>query len=145
MNRYVLLSLLILALLLVGASCGGGAGTAQLDNVKDAQGITEGGFNLVRYDDTGNATNALNPTLDLNVQPAADTTTVVIAIDDKQPTLGVTLDLRYDASQFTPQNVEFGGLIDTDVELAVTRLGGLVALGQVSTDGADVRSGQFAT
>src|SRR5687767_11382645 len=115
MNRTVLLSLLILALLLAGASCGGSTGALQVDGARDVQGITEDGFNLVRYDDAGNATNAMNPTLDLNVQPGGDTTTVVIAIDDAQPTLGVTLDLRYDPTRFTPQDVEFSNLIETDI------------------------------
>jgi hypothetical protein len=145
MNRYVLLTLLFSALLLVGVSCGGGAGSFQPEGAKDVQGITEAGFNLVRYDDQGNATNALNPTLDLAVQQAADTTTVRIAIDDKQPTLGVTCDLHYDAGKYTPVDVEFSGLIDTQVELASSRNSGLVAVGQVSTDGAQARSGQFAT
>nr|MDQ3024312.1 cohesin domain-containing protein [bacterium] len=146
MNRTnVLLSLLVLGLLLLGASCGGGSSIVQLDDTRDAQGISEGGFNLVRYDDTGSTTNALNPTLGLTVQPGGATTTVIIAIDDQQPMLGVTLDLHYDQSRFSPQDVAFGELIDTPVELAVMSVGGLVALGQVSTEGAGTRNGQFAT
>src|SRR3954447_8372892 len=102
MNRFVLLALLFTALLLAGVSCGGSAGTTQLGGAKDVQGITEAGFRLVRYDDQGNATNALNPTLVVAAQPAADTTTDKIAIDDKAPALGVTCDLHYDPSKYTP-------------------------------------------
>jgi len=144
MNRFVLLALLSMALLLLGVSCGGGAGTVDLGGDKDVQGISEGGFNLVRYDGQGSATNALNPTLGLTVHPDGATTTVTIAIADKQPEQGVTCDLNYDPSKYTPVDVQFSGLIDTQVELAETSHSGLVAVGQVSTDGVAQRSGQFA-
>jgi hypothetical protein len=144
MNRThsVLLSLLILAVILLCASCGGS--TVQLDN-QDARGVTQDGFSLLRYDDQGQASTAMDGTLDMQVQPGNGTTVVQIAIDDNTPAWGVTLDLQYDPTRFSPAAVEFDGLIDSPLELAVTSRGGLVALGQVSTDGAEARTGQFAT
>ena len=147
--RLALISLLVLALILGAVACGGGsAGLVDTELALADEvfiGIQNGDFKAVRYNDNGYRDSALNSSMDLAPVDSGDTTTVAIAINDTEPMYGVTLDLHYDPARYSPVEVNFGEMISEPVELAVTRISGLVALGQVDISGEAVRSGEFAT
>jgi len=135
-----LLALLALAVSLI--ACGGGGSGL----VNDLGTDTDKGaaFSTVRYNDAGYADSALDRTVGLRTEASGDTTVVAIAISDIFEMYGVTMDLKYDATRYNPVGVEFSGLIDTPIELAVTRISGLVSVGQVDTAGTAMRDGDFA-
>ncbi|GEM_PF-2142963 len=148
-TRLVVLSSLALLAMLVGlVACGGGtSGLIDADlSADDAfMGITSDDFKVVRSNDAGYRDSALNRTLDLQSVSRGDVTVVTISVTDTDPMYGVTLELNYDPSKYNPQSVEFMGLVDTPIELATTRVNGLVAAGQVDVNGPAVRSGEFVT
>lgn len=135
-----LLALLALAVSLV--ACGGGGSGL----VNDLGSDTDKGaaFTTVRYNDAGYADSALDRTVGLRTEVNGDTTVVAIAINDIFEMYGVTMDLKYDATRYSPVGVDFSGLIDTPIEMAVTRISGLVSVGQVDTVGTAMREGDFA-
>ncbi|MBN2080677.1 hypothetical protein JW859_00580 [bacterium] len=144
-TRFVVLLLLALISL---AACGGGtSGLIDDDLSADGtyMGISSGDFKAVRANDAGYRDSSLNATLSIQSVSLGDVTEVKIAVNDTDPMYGVTLDLNYDSSRYNPVDVQFAGLIDTPVELAVTTVNGVVGLGQVDVSGPAVRSGDFVT
>jgi hypothetical protein len=135
----------LLALILLSVSCGGNSAQFAGDADTQFEGITQGDFKAVRYNGTGDRDSALNETLALQTQTVGDTTTVKIAISDSTATSGVTMDLVYDAGRYTPDQVKFDGLIESPIQLYITKVSGVVALGQVSVEGSQVHGGAFAT
>jgi len=134
--------LALLALVVSLIACGGGGSGL----VNDLGTDTDKGaaFTTVRYNDAGYADSALDRTVGLRTEASGDTTVVAIAINDIFEMYGVTMDLKYDATRYNPVGVEFSGLIETPIELAVTRISGLVSVGQVDTAGTAMREGDFA-
>src|SRR5215213_2743019 len=148
MNHRYSVSLTLIALLVltfIAASCGGNSAQFAGGANDQFQGITQGDFKAVRYNGTGDRDSDLNATLALQTQTVGDTTTVKVAISDNSASSGVTMDLIYDASRYSPEQVEFEGLLETPIQLYVTKLSGVVALGQVTTGDSAVLSGEFAT
>lgn len=134
--------LALLALVVSMAACGGGGSGLVNDLGQD----TEKGaaFTAVRFNDAGYADSALDRTVGLRTEVNGGTTVVAVAINDIFEMYGVTMELKYDATRYSPENVEFSGLIDSPIEMAVTHVSGLVAMGQVDTAGTAQREGDFA-
>ncbi|MCH7471950.1 hypothetical protein IIA79_03255 [bacterium] len=140
----------MLALGLSLAACGGGNSGAQFSEEPTLagdtfMGIIEGDFKAVRYNDAGYRDSALNATFDLQTVTSGATTTVTVLVNDADPMFGAALDLHYDVAKYSPVDIGFATLIEDPLELAVTRVSGLVALAQVDAQGAAVRKGEFAT
>lgn len=147
-SRFVVLSLLVLLMLMASVSCGGGTAGYTVSElspaVNDFMGISAGDFKAVRFNDAGYRDSALNATLDLQSVREGGVTTVTVAINDMDPMYGVAMELLYDATKYSPEQVEFSGLVGTPVELASTAKAGIVALGQADLKGVALRTGTFA-
>jgi hypothetical protein len=148
-TRQILPVLLLVLGLYSLAGCGGGTASSLGHSMNQPgssiDGVTSGSFKAVRYNDHGYQDSSLNPTLSLTTTNSGDTTTVTIAVSDKTPMIGAAIDLYYDPAQFNPVKTDFSGLVSTPLQLATTKVTGIVSLGQADTNGQAVRSGQFAT
>ena len=147
-SRVLLLLLGLLAIVSLVACGGGSTGSlvSEIDSVDNAFiGVSDGDFKAVRFNEAGYRDAALNSTIGLNMRTTGNLTQVTVEVSDSGPMYGVALDLHYDANRYNPTDVAFNGLVDNSIDLAVTRIGGLVALAQASHDGRAARSGDFVT
>jgi hypothetical protein len=98
------------------------------------QGLAAGSFEVIRYDEAGKRSTALNGTLDLDAA-ARDfgLVEVSVGIADASPTRTVALDVRYDPLRYTLVQADLTGLLGSDGDslgLAVLDRRGVAGLGQ---------------
>ena len=147
----ILLGLLLVAIL---GSCGtqnvGVLDPTGLNQDHQVTGVRLGGFEVVRLNADGNADDALNSTLALNIEQRGGESALLIDVNDTDFTTTVALEVKYDSNKIHPVRAEFHDLLGDNsqaLNAAFLNVPGKAAIGEtvIGSYRPSTLSGSFAT